>query len=201
MNFSTFQMSLVSSLLMAALGVNSAQGAWLLDTKVSSLSFNSVKNARVVESHGFESMQGSVSGGGAARVSIDLASVETMIPIRNERMATLLFDTVKFPVATLTAQVPLAAIRRLPPGGAYITPLALQLSLHGKVQKLVAEVLVTRINHDDYQVSSQKPVIIVAGMFDLDAGIAALRSIAGLDAIISQVPVSFNLVFRAEPGP
>jgi hypothetical protein len=42
----------------------------------------------------------------AWRGRIDLDSVETLVPIRNQRMRELFFETVRFPAATLSAMVP-----------------------------------------------------------------------------------------------
>ena len=66
---------------------------WTLDNERSIVNFISIKNASIGEVHRFRSLAGSVSDDGAVRLVIDLDSVETLIPIRNQRMRELLFET------------------------------------------------------------------------------------------------------------
>ena len=59
---------------------------WQLKTEHSSLSFTSVKNGTITESHQVTGLSGFVSQSGSTAITIDLSSVETGIPIRNERL-------------------------------------------------------------------------------------------------------------------
>ena len=63
-----------------------AAGDWTLDGEASKLAFGSVKKDAVGESHHFSGLSGGVADG-IATISVDLASLETWIDIRNERMA------------------------------------------------------------------------------------------------------------------
>ena len=81
-------------LAVAALLLSPATWAdWTLDNAGSRLSFVSIKATNVAEVHTFDALSGSVGGDGHARVVIQLASVNTLIPIRDERMREMLFQT------------------------------------------------------------------------------------------------------------
>ena len=169
--------------------------AWQLDNDASSVSFNSIKNGQVVESHYFKSINGSIEANQAS-ISIDLSSVETAIGIRNERMQAMLFETGTYPVATITAILDREGVAALQSKATSTLQLPITIELHGQEANATVPVLVTR-SADRITVSSQRPVIIQASTFKLAAGIEALRKIAGLQSITLSVPVSFSLNFEA----
>lgn len=171
------------------------QAAWQLDNDASSVSFNSIKNGQVVESHYFKSINGSIEANQAS-ISIDLSSVETAIGIRNERMQAMLFETGTYPVATITAILDREGVAALQSKATSTLQLPITIELHGQQANATVPVLVTR-SADRITVSSQRPVIIQASTFKLAAGIEALRKIAGLQSITLSVPVSFSLNFEA----
>ena len=171
------------------------QAAWQLDNDASSVSFNSIKNGQVVESHYFKSINGSIEANQAS-ISIDLSSVETAIGIRNERMQAMLFETGTYPVATITAILDREGVAALQSKATSTLQLPITIELHGHQVNATVPVLVTR-SADRITVSSQRPVIIQASTFNLAAGIEALRKIAGLQSITLSVPVSFSLNFEA----
>ena len=72
----------IVSALLASLPL-SALGDWKLAPGESDIAFATIKNSAVVESHTFERFSGEVTLSGAANIRVDLASVETRIPIRN----------------------------------------------------------------------------------------------------------------------
>ena len=78
---------------------------WELDNEKSSVNFVSIKNDSAAEIHSFSSLVGYIGAKGNVQLGIDLNSVETLVPIRNERMREMLFEVVKFPAANITAQV------------------------------------------------------------------------------------------------
>ena len=168
---------------------------WQLDKDASEISFVSVKKSNVAETHHFRQLSGEVDDTGKARLSIDLASVETNIPIRNERMQTMLFETGRFPSATITATVDTAALNQLEAGQTMTKEVDLTLSLHGEEQKKTARIQITGLTDNRVMVSSLAPIVINADKYKLHQGIEKLRKVAGLDAISPVVPVTFKLVF------
>ena len=167
---------------------------WTLDNERSIVNFISIKNASIGEVHRFRSLAGSVSDDGAVRLVIDLDSVETLIPIRNQRMRELLFETVRFPSATLEASVP-AALTQLEAGERRIARIAVALELHGSSRDYAVDVLVSRGADDSLEVALREPLILRAADFGLEAGVGILQEVAGLKSISTAVPVSAQLVF------
>jgi polyisoprenoid-binding protein YceI len=189
--------SIRKGLLVAAmlLGSALAQAQWELDNSRSSLDFLSIKNDAIAESHHFTSLVGFVSAEGQVQVGIDLDSVETLIPIRNERMRELLFKTAQFPAANIAANVSPEVLAIVTDGGVVTTDIEVLLTLHGTEARLSVPVLVTGTEGGLLRVISARPVVVNAETFGLADGVRALQSVAGLSAISTAVPVTFNLVF------
>jgi len=181
-----------AALLVAA----SSWAQWELDGAKSAVNFVSIKNASVAETHGFGSLLGYISADGAVQLSISLDSVATSIPIRDQRIREVLFETVEFPTATVTAAVDPALIAAVAGGGTVTTDLPVKVALHGVEQSLSIPVLVIGEADGRLQVFTPQPVLLNAAAFGLAEGIEALREIAGLNSISAAVPVSVRLVFN-----
>ena len=186
--------TLLALALVAAAGSASAQ--WALNSDASSVDFISVKNAKVAELHHFKNLQGSVDKNGEANVTIALASVETMIPIRNERMQSMLFEVEEFPQATVSTDVDLKRISSMKTGQSFVQPAQLALSLHGKEQTLSADLRIVKLRKNKLLVTTVRPVIVNADDFSLGKGIEALREVAQLLSISTAVPITASLVFE-----
>jgi len=74
-----------------------AYADWTLDNASSQLSFVTVKAQDVAEVHTFSELSGTVWKDGIASVTVQLASVDTLIPIRDERMREVLSIPACFP--------------------------------------------------------------------------------------------------------
>ncbi|MFT4614419.1 MAG: polyisoprenoid-binding protein YceI [Bacteroidia bacterium] len=178
------------------LTASSAWAQWELNSDHSAINFVSIKNGSVGEVHSFASLVGFIGAGGNAQLTIDLDSVSTLIPIRNERLRELLFETVKFPAAKITAQVEPAVLAAAAEGGIITADLSFILSLHGLEKKLMAPIAIVGEGEGLIRVYSTRPILINAADFGLDGGIEALRAIAGLKDISTSVPVTLSLSFR-----
>ncbi len=163
----------------------------------SGVRFVSVKNASVAEVHHFRSLSGTLTEEGRVTVTIPLVDVETMIPIRNERMREMFFETVSFPAAVIEADIDMAAINALASGDYLTMNVLFRLSLHGKEQMLEASVAVAKLG-DELHVDTLQPLIINVGSFGLVEGVERLREVAGLHSISTAVPITASLVFA--PG-
>lgn len=177
-------------------GATPASADWNLNNVQSQLSFISIKKGDIAEVHRFGQLDGSVDDNGNVKLVIQLASVDTAIPVRDERMREMLFNTNTFPTATLTAKVDAGQVLELQAGEMTTGKLQGQLSLHGQSSPVTAELVVARLRDDTLLVSSQKPVLVQAGDFGLVEGVEKLREIAGLPSISKAVPVSFVLTFK-----
>ena len=169
------------------------QAGWDLDESNSSIEFISIKNNQISESHNFQKISGNITSEGLVNVTVDLDSVETKIPIRNERMRNLFFETKLFPSATFSAQIP-AADLNFEGKTLRVVEVNGWLNLHGMQAELKSRVTVLN-NNNTLRVITNYPILIAAEDFNLTAGVAKLQKIAGLDAISSVVPVILDLVF------
>ena len=183
------------SLLITVASVQPASAEWKLNENNSHLSFVSIKNNAVAEVNRFESLSGAVTVAGEATVNIALDSIETNIPIRNDRMKTMLFQTGIFTQASVSTQLDIPVFRDLETGASISAELSLELNLHGIMGKVPAKVRVTRAQKDTWLVNSIQPLIINAPGYQLVEGIEALRNIAGLQSITPVIPVTFILEF------
>jgi len=183
--------------LASLLASNVAFADWQLNNDQSKVSFVSIKNNSVAEVHHFKALSGSLTEQGMFKVDIDLSSVETMIPIRNERMTKLLFETVKFPAATLTADLS-KHLTTIIPGQHILKGIKAQLSFHGETKEITTDVLANMSPEGDVTVSSVSPIIINAADFAVTGGIAQLQKLAGLSAIATAVPISYSLTLSKD---
>lgn len=174
------------------------EGAWTVDSDASQLSYVTIKQGEILETNAFDTLTGSVAADGAARIEIDLASVDTGIDIRNERMREVFFDVANNPTATVTAALDPAAFANLAVGESTIQPVAATLSLRGLESELETELQVSRIAADRVSASTTAPIIVEARDFELGAGLDQLRELAGLDAITPAVPVTFSITFERQ---
>ena len=174
---------------------SSAAGHWELDNNSSTLSFVTVKADHVGEVHTFDQLSGDINDDGSVQITIELASVNTLIDIRNERMQNMLFETNLFPQATISGEIDLDAVAEMDAGVSQAISVDFDLAIHGESSSYTADVLVTR-TESGVLASTVKPIIVMADTHGLVSGVEALREVAGLPSISRAVPVSFNVVFE-----
>ena len=166
---------------------------WVIDPEGSYVGFASVKNDLIAENHSFTQITGAIEDSGDANIVIALASVETLIPIRNDRMQAILFEVVQYPDVTVTANLDLDEFTSLGLGESKTDTILLGVNLHGTDLSKNVLVKVTRSSNNAYEVTSLGPIIIHASQFALSDGLESLRKIAGLQSIDLMVPVTFDL--------
>lgn len=194
--FKTF-LSTASTLLLT-LGVSlSAQASWYLDGESSRLSFITTQNANVANKHRFLVLHGKVDRKGHAQLRIEMDSVNSAVPLLDERMRDQLFDFKHFPEAQITAQINLQPINELAPGAQVELRLPVTVSLRGKQHTYEAELLATRLDEQRFQVVTLEPLMLQAEDFGLQPDLETLRKSAGLSAISFSVPVNAVLIFTA----
>ena len=172
-----------------------AQADWTLDPSQSELAFSSIKASRIAEIHTFSSIRGNITDSGDATFQIDVSSLETMIPIRNERMLEILFKETLFPIIEFTSSLDLDPFKDLAVNEEINYQLAGDLNIVGLSENLTISVSVRKLDDDKFHVSNNGFFFLDPGRFGLIAGIEALRKIAGLPSITQTVPVDFTLVF------
>ena len=173
----------------------SALADWQLIGNESSINFVSVKKSQIAETHHFKGLSGKIADDGKASVKIDLASVETNIPIRNERMQQMLFDTAKYASASINTQVEVDKLMALKPGQTMTIDSKVTVDLHGQQQTEPATLQVTGLQGDRILVTTSSAILLNAGNYQLLEGVERLRKIAGLDSISPIIPVTAKLVY------
>jgi hypothetical protein len=141
-------------------------------------------------------ISGSVKENGEAQLTINLASLETLIPIRNERMGKLLFETKIYPSAFFKLEVDLEKILLTEVGKSSEVEYRGMFGFKNKQFPLLVKLKVTRLSDQSFSVSSLEPLLLNADRLGLSNGIEALRAVAGLPSISKSVPVTFSLMFR-----
>jgi polyisoprenoid-binding protein YceI len=170
---------------------------WTLQ-QPSSIHFLTGKNTHITEIHSFRKFEGAINTQGMAKLSIDLSSVDTRIAIRDERMQEHLFETSLFSQATFEAEIPTDLLAQVSGGQQTEFELKGKISLHGKQAQAYCQVMISPNKDDTITVSSITPMVIDAESFNLIAGINKLQELAGLKSITHTVPLTFNLLFKAD---
>lgn len=169
--------------------------AWTLDPAGSRLAYVSIKAGEVAETNRFAALSGSVAADGTASLAIDLASVDTGVEIRDERMREIFFAVAENPAATVTAKLDPARFAALAVGQSVTRPLTAEVSIKGAAAEVATEVLVTRLAENRVLVVPTAPVIVSTDMFGLTDELGELRALAQLPSITPAVPVTFTLSF------
>ena len=180
-------------LTVATITALTANADWQLDPAASDLYFMSIKATHVGEVHSFETLSGTVDDKGRANLTVDLASVATLIPIRDQRMRDLLFEVDRYPTATVTAQIETGPLVSMPSGSELDIELEGNLQFKGQTNTLMTRVKVAKLNDQKVTVRTIAPVVLSADQLRVTEGLEKLREIAGLPNISFTIPVTFNL--------
>jgi polyisoprenoid-binding protein YceI len=176
---------------------------WAIDSSQSTLNFVTTKAgqqgvAGISETQVFKRYSGGVDEAGKISLNIDLASVDTGVEIRDERMRTMLWNVKATPQATFTAQLPADLLKAI--GGASSQTIELngQLQMAGQTKPVVASVRVSKLASNQILVVTRQPILINANDYGLRPGVEALRDVMGLNFLAGSAPVSFNLLLNAK---
>ncbi|MDC0602840.1 YceI family protein [Aliiglaciecola sp.] len=193
-------MRIASLLLISILSItysNASFADWQLDNGQSSLNFISTKNQHINESHSFTQLSGTISDSGAITVNVDLTTVETNIPIRNERMQAYLFNIKDTPSATLSAQLDSTSLA-LKSGQSVLMTVPSTITINGIDANYDVQVRVNKHQNGDMSATTVKPILVQAASHKLIPGLDKLKELAGLNGIGFVSPVTFSVVFSAQ---
>jgi polyisoprenoid-binding protein YceI len=197
-----------SALLITACATNgnlsNTPSAWKIDAPQSNLNFVTTKAgqpgvAAVSETQIFKRFEGGMDAEGKMTLAIDLASVDTGVEIRDDRMRTMLWNVKATPQAVFTAQLNAVALRSLSNQGTTDVDVAGELTMAGQTKPVTAKLKVNRMGSNQLLVVTRTPIIINSNDFGLKAGVEALREIMGLNVLSPSAPVSFALQLTAQP--
>lgn len=181
--------------LLPVLWAGGAQAGWTLDGDDATLNFVSTKANAAAEVGSFGVLEGGVDDGGNVTISIDLDSVDTAIELRDQRMREMLFETGRYPSATVVAKIDIDAVNDLAVGSSTSLVTEAALRVNEVTLSLTVELDIARLSESRVLVASSKPLIVNAGQVGLLEGVERLREIAGLPSISPAVPVTFLFAF------
>jgi polyisoprenoid-binding protein YceI len=184
-------------IILATLFISSnALAQWDIVNDESTVNYVSIKKSTVGEVNSFKGLNGTIDGNGKISVDIDLGSVETNIPIRNERMKTMLFEVASFSKANISAALDPNKLDKMKIGETYKDSISFNLSLHGVSNEMVTDVRVVKLEENRILAVSVSPIIVNADQYNLSKGVEQLREVANLPSISTAVPVTFSLIFK-----
>lgn len=181
----------------------SSSAAYQVDVAQSSVQFVTTKAGQpgvggISEVQSFKRYTGGMAADGRVSFDIDLASVDTGVGIRDERLRNMLFMVQATPQARFTAQIDPAVARALRTAGFSDIDVKGNLALAGQTRPVDAKLRVTRLAGGALQVATRAPIVVDANQYGMKAGVEALREVMGLNFLASAAPVSFTLVLNAQ---
>lgn len=198
-NCTLFRVPILSSLVLLLLTFSQAGFAgWTLNSEGSSLYYVTSKAAAISELNTFGELNGKIDDNGNASVTISLASVDTAIDIRNQRMQEIVFQVANYPLASISLTANGARLAASNPGQSFMASYDATIDIHGTKQTMTVELAVTKLSDGGLLVTLAKPLIVNAASFGLAESVEQLREIAGLPSINNNVVVDFTLQFDAD---
>ncbi|MDR7120011.1 YceI family protein [Rheinheimera soli] len=182
------------ALVVAAALSFSAAADWSVNSEQSSLTFVSVKNEVVAETHSFKELTGKLTSAGEFSVAIPVMSIDTIIPIRNERILEHVLAAKQYATINAKGKVDNKVLAGLKTGDSVVVDQSLDLTLLTQSQSLMAKVKVTKVSDSQLVVTTVAPIMLDVNKFKLNAGVEKLRELAGLNSISPMVPTTFSLV-------
>jgi polyisoprenoid-binding protein YceI len=189
--------------LAALLICTTSQAAWRVDSGQSTFSFTTTKAARpgaaaLAEVQTFRQIGGSVGDDGKLVFDVDLASVETNIGLRNERLKDMLFKVADHPKAVFTSAVDMQRVRALHRGASVDIDVSGELAVSGIARPLTASLRVVKLANGALYVGTRLPIVVNLNDYGLQDQVEALRTLMNLDVLASSAPVSFTVMLKPE---
>ena len=191
----TLMTAAVAAMVLAAPAFAGGHAAWKSVGDESLIAFGSVKKDVVGEVHTFGDVSGTVSEGGDVAIAIQLASVETNIDIRNERMIEHVFKGMDA-VANLTGSVDMDDVNELAVGATTVTDFEGTLSLAGVASDIETELFVARLSEGRVLVTTSDILMLSTADIGVNAGVDKLMELASLPGITRVSPATVRMVFE-----
>ncbi len=184
-----------TSLLISTAAFAGGHITWKSVAEESRVAFGSVKKNVAGEVHHFNKVSGVVKELGEMVITIDLASLETNIDIRNERMAKHVFQEGKA-TAVISGKINMDELNALKPGETKVVEIDAKLALAGTETDIEAEMLVARLSEDRVLVTTADFIMLSTKDLGIDAGVDMLKKLAKLPEITRVTPVAIRMVFQ-----
>jgi len=203
MNTLTSRAAAVTLALTASLTCAASHAAWRVDGGQSNFSFTTTKAAMpgaavLDEVQTFRRIDGSVGDDGKLVFDVDLASVETNIGLRNERLKDMLFKVAQYPQAVFTGTVDMQRVRALRAGESIDMDVSGQLAISGQAKPVTASLRVVKLANGALSVGTRVPVVVNLKDYGLQDEVEALRVLMNLDVLASAAPVSFTVMLMPQ---
>ncbi len=164
----------------------------VLDTGNSSVNFATIKKQYIVESARFEGLSGSIKNGDAA-LTVKTNSIKTGIPIRDQRLSDIFFQSDLFPNVNIHADIGEKALNSKKNIN---TIVPLKIRFFGKQKEIEAEVLIVKSYKKKLVVASMKPIILSAKDFSIPiSNLEKLSKTVGGIPLSDKVAINFVLTF------
>lgn len=190
------QMKAMKAGIVALLLSGGAHADWALDGAASTFHYVTSKAGAISEVNTFSGLSGGIADDGTATLKIDLATVNTAIEVRDQRMRDIAFKVAEYPSADVSVKVDAAALESMAPGTLTTAAHTATVSLHGITKDISTDLRIAKLDADTVLVELAKPLLVAAGDFGLAEGVEELRTIANLPSINPQVVVDFALVYN-----
>lgn len=133
---------------------------------------------------------------GHLTMKIDLASVNTDIAIRDQRLTEWLFGVDKFTTAVISAELDATKINNLQLNTPLNLAQPIKLEMHGQQAEFVSELTITRTSPHIILVETKQPIELNLEQFDMLNGLKRLQDVMMLSGINAVVPVIFKGSFQ-----
>ena len=171
-----------------------AAGAETWTSTEGSVAFGSIKKDTVGEIHHFTNVSGEVTSDGSLTITIDLASAETNIDIRNERMQEHVFAGMA--EAVFSGSVDMSEVDGLAVGDTTLAYVEGDLSFGGIEAFVDADMLVARLAENRVLVTTADFIMVSTEDLGINAGVDKLMELASLPGITRVTPISIRMILE-----
>jgi polyisoprenoid-binding protein YceI len=183
--------------------LSSAHAAWRVDNSQSTFNFVTAKAAApgvaaIEEVQTFKQIGGTIGDDGKLEFDVELGSVETNIPLRNERLKEMLFKVSDNPKAVFTGTVDARRLKAMRVGAQESVDLTGQLTISGRSNPITTSLYVVKLASGALRVSTSLPIIVNLKDYGLQDEIEALRDVMHLNVLVSSAPVTFSVMLKSE---
>lgn len=173
---------------------------WQLDAEQSSLQFISSKlvqgsHATIFEINQFDRFSGGIDQQ-QTWLTVETASVNTKVPIRDERIREHVFKSDRYPQAKVQAAINAAAVEKIKPGGMHTQDVKGTLTLLNQTHPVSARVNMIRLDADTLVLQTQTPALLNTRQYQMQEGFLKLKELVNLFHIPMTILVDFRLVFQ-----
>ena len=160
--------------------------------ELSSISFATIKKQYIIEPAVVNNIQGKYSNK-TFNVSIDFNNIDTINPVRDNRLNELFFNTKLYPTVKIQGHFDIESIK----SPISKTTIKANVDFYGHTKEIAIPVIIHK-TEEMMTVSSYKPIIVKASDFGVPAkNLTNLAATVGGFSISEAVPLNINLTFKS----